>query len=133
MQCALGDISSDVQLLVFASDGTLNPGGVRFGSTEIYHVGLFHFSLDTLCTVMDKQLHWLPTNKKQLLTCLILFNYKYFLVINFVLSSYICYCDDEAVSNNISATTRLLTPTLIACNSNTVQSQRETKHLMLTV
>jgi len=22
-----------------ASDGTLNPGGVRFGSAEIYHIG----------------------------------------------------------------------------------------------
>jgi len=29
-------------LIVFASDGTLNPGGVRFGSAEIYHVGQFH-------------------------------------------------------------------------------------------
>lgn len=36
--CIVNPQTGGVQMLG-RSDGTLNPGGVRFGSAEIYHVG----------------------------------------------------------------------------------------------
>ena len=45
VDCAVGDVDAltftDSRFIVFASDGTLNPRGDRFGSAEIYHVGQF--------------------------------------------------------------------------------------------
>ena len=62
-----------VLLIFFASDGTLNPRGDRFGSAEIYHVGQFHlvsFLPDLLCgTSVFSALTLLVGHQEEYLVC----------------------------------------------------------------